>query len=227
MPIRLNLLAEVQAAEDLRRRDPVKRAVWIGGLLAAVMLVWASSVEVKIMVAKRALTAVQSQITQRAAEYKQVTDNQKKVEEIERKLGQLHKLASSRFLQGNLLNALQQTTVDDVQLTRVAVKQEYLLTEEAKGKTNTEGVVTAGKPATVKESVTVTLEAKDAAPVPGDQVNPFKEALSTNAYFMTMLGKTNEVRLINVSPRNPPTANDNGRAFVTFLMEVRYPEKTR
>ena len=27
MPIRLNLLAEAQAAEDLRRRDPVKRAI--------------------------------------------------------------------------------------------------------------------------------------------------------------------------------------------------------
>jgi len=27
MPIRINLLAEAQAAEDLRRRDPVKRSV--------------------------------------------------------------------------------------------------------------------------------------------------------------------------------------------------------
>ena len=28
MPIRINLLAEAQAAEEMRRRDPVKRALW-------------------------------------------------------------------------------------------------------------------------------------------------------------------------------------------------------
>ena len=34
MPIRLNLLAEAQAAEDLRRRDPVKRALWLARLMS-------------------------------------------------------------------------------------------------------------------------------------------------------------------------------------------------
>ena len=29
MAIRINLLAESQAAEEMRRKDPVKRAVWI------------------------------------------------------------------------------------------------------------------------------------------------------------------------------------------------------
>ena len=33
MPIRLNLLAEAQAAEEARRRDPVKRAVWMAALI--------------------------------------------------------------------------------------------------------------------------------------------------------------------------------------------------
>jgi len=42
MPIRLNLLAEAQAAEEARRRDPVKRAIWIGALLVSVVLVWSS-----------------------------------------------------------------------------------------------------------------------------------------------------------------------------------------
>ncbi len=35
MPIRLNLLAEAQAAEEMRRRDPVKRALWLAGLIIA------------------------------------------------------------------------------------------------------------------------------------------------------------------------------------------------
>jgi len=47
MAIRLNLLAETQAAEELRRKDPVKRVGWIGALLIAIMLVWSSSLQLK------------------------------------------------------------------------------------------------------------------------------------------------------------------------------------
>jgi hypothetical protein len=226
MPIRLNLLAEVQAAEDMRRRDPVKRAIWVGALLAACMLAWSSYVWLNTMVANRNLSKIANQIGQRTNEFRVVMENQKKVEDIQKKLGQLNKLASSRFLQGNLLNALQQTTVDDVQVTHLAVKQEYVYTEEGKGKTNTEGKVTLGKPATVKESIAVTLEAKDSGAVPGDQVNPFKESIATNAYFLGALGRTNEVRLNFVSPPNPAGPNDP-RPFRTFTLECRFPEKTR
>ena len=37
---RINLLAEAQAAEELRRRDPVKRATWLGAFLVAAILAW-------------------------------------------------------------------------------------------------------------------------------------------------------------------------------------------
>lgn len=43
MPIRINLLNEALAEEDMRRRDPVKRAIFIGVFLVAVSLVWFSS----------------------------------------------------------------------------------------------------------------------------------------------------------------------------------------
>ena len=43
MPIRINLLSEALAEEDLRRRDPVKRAIFIGVFLVALSLVWFSS----------------------------------------------------------------------------------------------------------------------------------------------------------------------------------------
>ena len=36
MPIRINLLAEEQYLAEMRRRDPVKRAAWVGGFLGAV-----------------------------------------------------------------------------------------------------------------------------------------------------------------------------------------------
>ena len=53
----------------------------------------------------------------------------KKSDAIQAKLTALQKLQAARFLQGNLLNALQHATVDGVQLTRLRVDQTYFLTE--------------------------------------------------------------------------------------------------
>lgn len=224
MPIRLNLLAEAQAAEELRRRDPVKRAIWVGSLLAATMLIWSAYVYLQSLLADHSLSAVGRQISVRTNEYKLVLDGQKKIDDIRRKLTSLRQLATNRFLQGNLLNGLQKVTVEDVQLMRLKVDQSYVPTEEVKTKTNSEGRVTVGKPPTIKESVLVTLEAKDSCATPGDQVNKFKDAFSTNAYFQSVLSKTNGVQLKYVSSRN---VTPDAKPFVLFSLECRYPEKTR
>jgi hypothetical protein len=223
MAIRLNLLAEVQAAEDMRRRDPVKRAIWVGGLLVTGMLVWSLRVGVSTMIASRELSHVQGQIAACTNDFRTVQENKKKADDVKFKLGKLHQLASERFLNGNLLNALQQTIVDDVYLARLAVKQEYVLTEETKAKTNSDGVVlTKAKPATVRESIIVTLEARDTSK--GNQVTKFKEALATNTYFAAMLGKTNEPRLANLGPTPTP---GSGEAYQAFTVECKYPDRTR
>lgn len=224
MPIRLNLLAEAQAADELRRRDPVKRAIWVGSLLVTGMLVWASSIYVKTLMAKHELSGVESQIASNTNEYKLILENQKKTDEIKKKLVALRQLATNRFLQGNLLNGLQQVSVEDVQMMRVKVEQLYVNTEEVKPKTNSEGRITIGKPPTVKETVTVTLEAKDSSPSPGDQVNKFKDAFTTNAYFQSVLRRTNAVQLKYVSSRN---VVPDAPPFVLFSLECNYPEKTR
>lgn len=227
MPIRLNLLAEAQAAEEMRRRDPVKRAIWVGSLLVAMALAWAGYVYAQGLMVKHSLALVEKQISVRTNEYKAVMDNQKKADEIRKKLGALRQLATNRFLQGSLLNGLQHVSLDDVQLMRVKVDQLYTLTEEVKAKTNSEGRVTAGKPATITEGITLTLDAKDSTPKPGepgDQVNPFKDAIATNAYFQSVLSRSNAVQLRNVSPLNVPP---DGRPFRLFTLECNYPKQSR
>ena len=49
MPIRINLLAEAKAAEELRRHDPVKRVIFVGALAVALTLVWSSSLQLQTM----------------------------------------------------------------------------------------------------------------------------------------------------------------------------------
>ena len=60
MPIRLNLLAEAGPLK-IAQRDPVKRALWVAALLIALMLVWASSLQLKAIVANKDLGVVVAQ----------------------------------------------------------------------------------------------------------------------------------------------------------------------
>lgn len=225
MPIRINLLAEAHAIEDLRRRDPVKRAIWGGALLVVLILAWASSLQLKVMMANRELHKVSNQLAMRTSEFQQVLSNQASLAEANRKLSLLQQMATNRMLHGTLLNALQQTTLDDVELTRLKTDESYIYNEEIKAKTNsTSSRVIPGKPATVTERVVLTLEARDHGPNPGDQVNRFKQTVSQDPYFKDILGKSSEVRLANLSP---PQMGPDGKLFVLFNIECRYPDKTR
>jgi len=225
MPIRLNLLAEDQAAEELRRRDPVKRAVWVAGLLVSVMLVWSGCLQFAILRANAKLNAVNREINSRTNEYQHVLDFQNKSSEINTKLNALHELATNRFLNGTMLNALQQTVTENVQLFRLKVDQAYTFTEETKKKVLPEsGRVIPGRPATITEKIALILEAKDSSPNPGDEVNRFKQNIANQPYFQNALGPANEVRLTTLSP---PQNQGDGRPFVQFTLECRFPEKTR
>jgi hypothetical protein len=222
MPIRINLLAEAHALEDLRRRDPVKRAIWIGVCLVLLVLAWSSSLQLKAMIAKGELNRVASQISTRTNEYRLVLANQQKLSEMNQKLTALQQLATNRILKGTLLDALQHATIDDVQLMRLRTEESYVYNEEIKPKTNANDRLIPGKPASVTEKVVLTLDAKDSSANPGDQVNKLKQAIIDAPYFQTVLGKTNQVRLANLSP---PQVGD--KPFVLFSLECRYPEKTR
>lgn len=223
MPIRLNLLAETQAAEEMRRKDPVKRAVWVAALLICLVLVWSSSLLLKAMLAKNELGRIQGAISARTNDYQHVLNNQKALADVKHKLGALNQLATNRFLNGNLLNALQDTSVEHIQLVRIRAQQTYTLTEETKPRTNN-NVVVPGKPATVAERIMVTLDGNDTSPNPGDQVNQYKEVVAAHPYFQGALEKTNAVMLRQFTLQSSP---ETGRANVLFSLECRYPEVTR
>jgi hypothetical protein len=225
MPIRLNLLAEAQAAAEMRRRDPVKRALWLAALFIAMMLAWSSFLQLRATLAGSDVTRAEAQMGARTNEFQLILDNQHKAGEINDRLLRLRQLASGRFLNGNLLNALQLTTVDDVQLTRLRVEQLYAIFEGTKTRTNDENVVIQGKPATATERILVSLEGVDSSSNPGDQVNRFKAVLTTNAYFKSMLVKTNAISLKSLSP--PQVTPVTGKPCVMFTLECRFPEKTR
>ena len=224
MPIRLNLLAEAQAAEDQRRRDPVKRAIWISALLIALVLGWGSSLQLKALLANQALSKVGDQMNVYTNEYNQVVAAQKKIADFNSRLASLHSLSTNRFLNGNLLNALQHVVLDEIQLAQLKVEQRYTLVEGTKTKTNANKVI-PGKPATVTEQITISIEGSDSSPSPGEEVTKFKDLIAKHPYFQANLDATNRVNLKSLSAPQP--SPELGRAVVLFSLESRLPPTTR
>jgi hypothetical protein len=225
MPIRLNLLSEAQAAEEARRRDPVKRAAWVSALLIVLILVWSSSLQLKAILIHSEVSRLDGQINSQTNEYRVVLDNQNKGADVKGKLQALRNLSANRLLQANLLNALQKTTVDDVQLLRVRLDQTYACFEGTKAHTNDDNVLIPGKPPANTERTLLTLEGSDSSANPGDQLNKYKDALAANPYFKQVLLKTNGISLKNLAP--PQVSPSSGKRSVSFVLECRYPEKTR
>jgi hypothetical protein len=213
MPIHINLLAEAQGAEDLRRRDPVKRLVYIAVVLVAAMFAWLSGIYAKVIIANRELSQVQFQVNSDNNAYQTAIANNAKIAAAKTKLAALQKLTNARLLQGNLLNALQKVSADNVQLTSIRVDQAY-------GSNNDK----SGKPTSVTERIVVTLEAKDSSANPGDQVGKFKAVLAKESYFQDNLDKTNGIQLADESS---PQEDQSGRSFVSFTLECHFPEIKR
>jgi hypothetical protein len=225
MPIRLNLLAEAQAAEEERRRDPVKRAAWMGALLVVVILVWSSSLQLKAILIHSEVSHLEGQISSHTNDYRGILDAQNRTAEIRVKLAALQRLSTDRLLNGTLLNALQQTSVDEVQLLRLRVDQVYSSFEGTRAHTNDENVVTPAKPASSTERTLLTLEGADSSANPGDQWNKYKAAIAANRYLKEVFVRTNAVNLKNLAP--PQISPLTGKRSVIFSLECRYPEKTR
>src|SRR5437667_4189176 len=181
MPIRINLLAEAQAAEELRRKDPVKRAVLGGILIVCAVLVWSSTIQVAIIVSKSELTGLQSTWQRLEKNYNLAVDTKRKALDAEEKLSALQRLTTNRFLWGTTFNALQRTLVgiDDVQVTRIRTEQSYTA-EEAKARP---GDPHPSKGLLAVEKIAMTIEAVDSSSQPGARINRFKAGIANEPFF--------------------------------------------
>ena len=222
MPIRINLLSEALAAEDLRRRDPVKRAIIGGALLLTLSFVWYSSTWLGYMMDKENLSRVDADIQTRTNQYAQVQSDLKKTADVQARLDALDRLNTIRFLQGTMLNALQQTYVTNVQLMHLRVDQTYSSTPATAAKTTSSGVVIPAHPGTTTEHVLLRIDARDYSANPGDQVNHYKEAMLQQDYFKSTLDPETGVKLSGLSPLQ--NSSDN-RPYVLFSLDCHFQDR--
>jgi hypothetical protein len=230
MPIRINLLAQERAAEERRRRDPVKRVIQAIGLAVALVVGLCVWYQLRLVAARSDLKNWEAQWAKLEKDHNRVTEEMKRVAEVEQKLIALHRLASNRFLWGPALNALQQTVVDNIQFVRIRSEQTYTSTDAGPpSSARPTGTPTgSAKPAASREQISLFIEAREYSASPADalQLKKLREALASFPYFSEHLRKVDGVKLIDLSPLQTDPA-ESDRPFVSFTLECSYPEVTR
>ena len=136
MPIRINLLAEQQAAEEARRRDPVKRAIWASAALSVLMVFWAVVLGLKLVSAKAELSRYESKLQAVEENSKEARLRWASTSQIESRIANLHRYSTNRFFSAVVLDALQQVMVDDVRVVQLQTAHSYATNAEANFKTN-------------------------------------------------------------------------------------------
>jgi hypothetical protein len=145
MPILINLLAEQLAAEDARRRDPVKRAFWAGGALVAVVIVWIISLQLRLASAKAELSRYESRLATVEENSKEARLDWAATGQLEKRLVNLQRYSTNRFFCATVLDAIQQVVLDDVRVMQLQTSQTYSTNAETTWKTNLVFPVTTGK----------------------------------------------------------------------------------
>jgi hypothetical protein len=225
MPVRVNLLAEALELAEARRRDPVKRAAWAGGALVALALLWALSLWLNARQAAAQLARRQDHWKTLEKNFTLVTQNQRAITEIHRKLISLHQLATHRLLVARPLNALQQAVVEEVHVTRLRLEHVFTQLPETKPLTNANKTVTPAQPPRASEKITLTIDARDFSSPLGNQVSKFKDALLATPFFRQQLNSPDDLRMTGYARQADP--NDPSKTFVAFTLECRFPERIR
>jgi hypothetical protein len=125
MPIRINLLAEQQAAEESRKRDPVKRVIFGGCALLVLVIAWIAMTQMQVWAARHELTVQTARLKKVEESSKQAKNSQAASLEAESRLKALDHYKNNRFFWGTFLNGLQHIALDNIRLIEFKAEQKY------------------------------------------------------------------------------------------------------
>jgi hypothetical protein len=225
MPIRINLLAEQQAAEELRRKDPVKRGVILAVFIAVLLVGYCVWGWLQVRSADAQLEAHEGRQKAVTNVFSMVTSNLGRVKVVEDKLRTLQYFTTNRFFWAPPLGALQSVTLPDVFLIRIEGRNTYNQLEEIKPVITAGVTNNPGRPKTSVEKVTLSLTARDYGSEEEQNFSKFRNLLLAYPYFKSSL-VTNGVGLENLGT---PTRDDvdKRRTFVEFVLQCSYPPFNR
>jgi hypothetical protein len=226
MAIVLNLLAEQQHADEIRRRDPVRRTLMgsvltIGVALSFSLLSWLAAWQ-----AQEDLKSVELRWLRLESENKQLSEALVKSRKVEEDLNALTNLASSRFLWAPLLNAMQDCVIDRVQVSGLRADQAStpVKTETIAPKTREKSKVSKVVTTNMVETIVLHIEANDYS---NSQFSRLQDIISSQPYFRRCLQTNGTVRLASLNPPAKSDGENEERNFTHFKIEVAFPPVTR
>jgi hypothetical protein len=218
MPIRINYLAELQMAEEMRRRDPVKRAGMAAGALVLLVIGYCGYMYMQVGNARQALESEEKALQKLDKDEKLVTTNKAQIVILEGRINSLLALTTNRWLWGTALNGMQTWSVPNVTIARVRVIQNYSVVQE-KGK---DGKL---KPAVAKENFLFYIDGRDEGQELDQNHNQLKAKLLASPPFKDRWAKDNAVRLKNLASSRD--AQDPTKGYSLFTLECAFEEKIR
>lgn len=217
MPIVINLLAEEQAAEEQRRRDPVKKATFIAIGVVGLVVLWALLTLVRLSAAKGELDKQTAAYAALEDQEKAVKEDLKATKDAEGNLAALHRLVTNRFIWAPALDALQFTIPDGVVVFRVETSQTYAVDQGIPPRPK-DGV--KGRPASSVEQISFTIHATDF----NNAYSDFIEKISNHPYFKEKLKDGGQVKLLE---RSRPQEGMNGQQYRSIVIECEFPKTER
>ncbi len=224
MPITINLLAEERAAEETRRRDPVKRAGYAAGAVVGLVVVAIIIMQVRVSRVKGELAKKEAEWSALEKPSKAVEDSDKGIKAQKAKMDSLSQLAANRFLWATPFDALQRCVVDHIQVLRISAEQAYIVKAAVVPPKGNKDV--KPQPASSTEKLSITIQAKDTGNPNDQNYAKFIEAMAGAPHFKDSLAKRGGITLLDRGEPQPDL-NDPGKSFSLFTIKCVYPDTLR
>jgi hypothetical protein len=125
MPIRINLLAEQQEAEEARRKDPVKRAVWIGSALVFLTVIWTLLLHMEVKAKRQELVNIDDRFRKLEEGAKATRARMVEASDIKNRITSLERYSNNRVLWASTFDAFQKVTMEQIRFKGIQFNQRY------------------------------------------------------------------------------------------------------
>jgi hypothetical protein len=224
--IPLNLLAEEQEAAEARRRDPVRRGLWVAAAVILSVLLWAGALGWKLWTVNRELARREARLKGLKDEAKGTMAISGRAGELERTLAGLQKLGTNRFLWAPTLNALQFATLPDIQFHRLRIEQTVATAPASKTAAKParpgQAAATNATPPAVEKTLLI-INAKNYGDA--QAIDKFIDAIAGSSFFTNVLRREQPVLLKDLQNRQVDPAEPT-QSFVFFTTECVFTERT-
>lgn len=206
--------------EEARHKNPLKRAFWIAGFFVCLVILWMLKLGVDIYFAHEDYSRIEKRSADISAQCAAATNNQIEIIKADYKIDSLNRLSTNRFFWAPVLSALERSTVDGIQVTRVAGMQTFT---QQDSRNADPGSTTGETPGCTIEKISLKVQAVDTSP-DEHATSKYKVSLNNCDYFSNTLKHGDDFVLGDILRLPVTTASDPSRQFVRFVLIAHFPE---